>query len=574
MTTPITTVPAVHPLPSRLEQGTAIGRYVIDGWLRDGGMASLYRGHHAKTGAKVAVKVQLGRADDALVTAARFEREGQVMGRLSGVPHVVQVHDVDELPDGRRYLVMEWIEGDNLEELLDDLRNADRLLEIERACRLMKDVALALVAVHRAQVVHRDLKPSNIMLDRSHPDREGAKLLDFGISADLGAGGEAGELTATGVVLGTSGYVAPEQALGLPADPGFDIYAFGIVLFEALTGYGLPPEGMGPERIPPVTRLRSGVPTALAELVSACLQRNPAQRLASAAVLVERLDEVLRGVRRPARKPAVVSERPTVEAGTIVGVGPGEGVASSAARAAARAGGPRVSVASSEGRAAGGPAETRGTSPAWVRARWLLAVGVIVLGVVVAGVIWRCGVVVDAGTALVGGGEAALGPEGPADEGRAIAADVGAELVVVTEAVGSTSLGPVLPTEGTSSGAAASAEDDATPAEPATASGSDDGTAVAKKPVKGPTAEQCAQGRRKAVGAKDRFDWSGVLRATAEVRCWTSNDQRAERKVLRVQAWAELGRFEQCIKEGAGSTDPDVARRTKLCRQRAAEGSG
>ena len=278
-------------IPQRLPREYVLGRYVIDGWVREGGMASLYRGHHVTTGATVALKVQLS-GDDNEVSAARFAREAEVIGRLSGVQNIVQVHDADDLGDGRRYVVMEWIEGDNLEELLDDIRNNDESMELVRICRLMKDVALALDATHKAQVVHRDLKPSNIMIDRSHPDREIAKLVDFGISADLGTGGDFGDLTQAGVVLGTAGYMAPEQAVGLPAAPGMDLFAFGIVLFELITGYR-PPPGQVTESLPDVSTLRSRVPKELSALVKACISRNPKERPDSAISLVAQLDEAI-----------------------------------------------------------------------------------------------------------------------------------------------------------------------------------------------------------------------------------------------------------------------------------------
>ena len=268
-----------------LGTGAHLGRHVIDGWLREGGMAVLYRGHHIATHAKVAIKIQRPCEEDATTTAARFMREADVMGRLSSAPNVVRVLDVGSLPDGRAYLVMEWIEGENLEELLDGLRSTDSRMPIDRACRLVADVARALEAAHRVGVVHRDVKPSNVMVDRGLPDREVAKLLDFGISADLGAGARGEHLTAAGVVLGTSSHVAPEQALGLPADPGFDVYALGMVLFEAVTGHTLPPAELAPLRLPPLRELRAGVPPALEALVLRCTSRDPSARPSAGEVV-------------------------------------------------------------------------------------------------------------------------------------------------------------------------------------------------------------------------------------------------------------------------------------------------
>jgi hypothetical protein len=538
----MTAVPPSDVLPAGrlLERGTVLGRYVIDGWVRDGGMASLHRGHHVKTGAKVAIKVQRrGGPDDEATAAARFEREGQVMGRLSGVPYVVQVHDVDELPDGRRYLVMEWIEGDDLEETLDDLRNADRRMEIERACRLLGDVARALVAVHAAQVVHRDLKPSNVMIDRSRAERETAKLLDFGISADLGAGGGSGELTAAGVVLGTAGYVAPEQALGLPADPGFDVYAFGAVAFEVLTGRRVPPDGLGPEQLPPVSQLRPSVPAALSELVGACLQRDPTRRPTSAA-LADGLGAIGRGLERAAD----------------------EGKVEPAAAGPAAAAGPVAE------RAVGGRVR--------LRAGWMAAA---LLGV--------------AGVAAIAGRHCGS-VAGTESEGRAESRDLGgANAAGETAGTGSTSwAAEPLAAESSEGGRETAAGVDEVVRAPAGESaearpgqvhaatgGAGDGGAVPRdskrppSPEPGPSSEQCERLRRQAAAADDARDWSRVLQATADARCWITKDQRNDRKALRVEALAELGRYAQCVKEGAGSTDPRVASRTKVCRVRSQQGS-
>jgi serine/threonine-protein kinase len=532
-------------LPQRLEGGTTVGRYVIDGWLRDGGMASLYRGHHAKTGAKVAIKVQLTRGAEDLVSAARFEREGQVMGRLSGMPHVVQVHDVDQLPDGRRYLVMEWLEGDNLEELLDDLRNADRPMDVERACRLMKDVALALAAAHRAEIVHRDLKPSNIMIDHGRGDRETAKLVDFGISADLDAADGSVDLTATGVVLGTSGYVAPEQALGLPAHPSFDVYAFGVVLFEALTGYRPPPEGLVLERLPSITSLRSSVPTDLAELVTACLQRDPSKRPPDAQALVERLDVVIRGLHRV--QPSV-----TARVGGTEGREVAEGDACSDElgqrdEAVGRSRGPWAIVA------------------AVVGAMAMLAVGAVVS---------RCGE--SGGETTHGDSVPAVAAEGPASTSSTAEGAMGTEPASASGP--STGTGSE-PRPDASVGSAALAistrgEPDPSSTGPLTveaATDDDETTPGPKGPPRDATGEACERTRRRALDASDDRKWEAALRETSDRRCWPTAEQRNDRKALRAKALAELGRFEQCIEEGAGSTDPRVARVTKLCRMRIAK---
>ncbi|MEM7153932.1 MAG: protein kinase [Myxococcota bacterium] len=599
MTAPPRSARANEPLPVRLPAGTVLGAYVVDGWLRDGGMASLYRGHHQRTQAKVAIKVQVTGAEDDRTTAARFDREGIVMGRLSGEPNVVQVHDVDALSDGRRYLVTEWVDGDNLEELLDHVRNADSMLPIDRACRLVADVANALEAAHRADIVHRDVKPANIMVDQG-TDRERARLLDFGISADLGAAGQSEELTATGVVLGTSGYVAPEQAVGLPADPGFDIYSLGIVAFESVTGFPIPPGGLGPEKLPPISRLRSGVPSPLEELVSACLARDPRLRPASAAEVAERLRAIAADVGPGASgtfSPGLTDTSRASHSGHGIAAadsgawtGSGASVPSAAPVIAAPAGAtdpavPRGSVApiagvpaiATEPMATSPGRPTTAVAPSFGNAerrepkaapRWpwlLLLIGL--LGAAVAYWALRPGdstpsdPAADAGQSSAGSAPespvaAASASTDPADDasGTAVAPATDAS---TSAPVGSTSDASDMGTGGTGDpeGVSSTGSTAADTAPPSTTSSPS------------ATRARCKQARNAADLARTRRNWANALRSTSDAACWPTPDQRVDRKVLRVQALLELGRYKRCVAEGKGITDPRVARITKFCRE-------
>jgi len=542
-----------EPMSIRLPRGTVLGRYAIDGWLREGGMAALYRGHHVATGAKVAIKVQSTSDEDDATVAARFVREGEVMGRLSGVPNVVQVHDMGALPDGRRYLVMEWVEGDNLEERLDALRNADAMLSIDDACRLLGDVARALDAAHRAAIVHRDVKPSNIMIDRGLADREVAKLLDFGISADLGAGGHGKDLTATGVVLGTSGYVAPEQALGLPAHPAFDVYALGVVMFEALTGRAMPPEGLGPIRLPRVGELRKGVPAELEALVERCMSRDPSQRPASAAEVAE----VLESVR---------SQRAAERSMAAAVVASGQSTAAGVAGRSTAAG----SVVAERSTVAGAVA----------RSPWPWVGLLVVVVALVGGLAWWSwattyeradsveGVDRGAGAVVSATGDGREDDEAPASgvETGGVTGDTGdtaSDLIETGREVGATAetTGPGIDDESTGTAGAAS---------PAETGASDGGSASASTPSRA----HCRRARDEAQAALGRGDWPAVIRASADRACWSTADQRLDRKAMRVKAWLELRRYDRCVTEGKGETEPRVAKLTKHCREKLAEGGG
>ncbi|MCA9648444.1 MAG: protein kinase [Myxococcales bacterium] len=284
-------------LPARLPKGFVVGDYVVDGWVRDGGMAAIYRAHHESSEARVALKLQLPSTVHLPEICARFEHEAHALRRLRGHDNVVELHESELLEDGRRYFVLEWMEGEDLEERLDFLRNQDQRLPVDSACRIGAMIARGLASVHTEGLVHRDLKPANVMLGRDG-EQEIAKLVDFGIVADLREPepihqGDAGHGDHS--VMGTSAYMAPEQAEGRPAAPGMDLFALGVLLYEALTGTCVPPDGWTPESLPTVESLRRNLPSGLADLVRACMSSDPALRPASAAVVADQLDLLASG---------------------------------------------------------------------------------------------------------------------------------------------------------------------------------------------------------------------------------------------------------------------------------------
>jgi serine/threonine protein kinase len=216
-----------------LKEGEKLGPYEIDGLLGAGGMGEVYRAKDSRLGRDVAVKVLPSRFAADAEARERFEREARTIAQISH-PNICSIFDVGS-HEGTGYLVMELLEGESL---------ADRLakgpLPLSQALRVGRDVCAALAAAHRKGIVHWDLKPANVMLTSS-----GVKLLDFGL-AKLRERVEAGELsqqqtsdsplTGAGSVLGTLGYMAPEQLEGKPADARTDLFALGSVLFEMVTG--------------------------------------------------------------------------------------------------------------------------------------------------------------------------------------------------------------------------------------------------------------------------------------------------------------------------------------------------
>jgi predicted Ser/Thr protein kinase len=197
------------------------GRYELEKLVGSGGMSNVFRAHDRLLERTVAIKIlheQYTRDDDYV---ERFRREARAAARLAH-PNIVTVIDRGE-QDGRQFIVFEYVDGQNLKEL-----TRDGPLEVHEAIGLTLQVARALSFAHDRGLVHRDVKPQNVLLNEDGQ----AKVTDFGIARSLDVQG----VTQTGTVLGTSDYIAPEQARGQKVDPKTDIYSLGAVLYELLVG--------------------------------------------------------------------------------------------------------------------------------------------------------------------------------------------------------------------------------------------------------------------------------------------------------------------------------------------------
>ena len=212
--------------------GTVLeGLYRIDGLIGEGGMGAVYEAAHLRLGKRVAVKVmarEFAASEEAL---ARFHREAQVTSGL-GHPHIVQVFDFSTTPDGNPFIVMECLEGEDLEHRL---RRVGRLPAPDVA-HMVKQVASALTATHGQGIVHRDLKPGNIYLLEVAGETDFVKVLDFGISKVRSA---ATKLTRAAEIIGTPNYMSPEQALGRvdEVDDCTDQWALACIAWECLMGH-------------------------------------------------------------------------------------------------------------------------------------------------------------------------------------------------------------------------------------------------------------------------------------------------------------------------------------------------
>jgi serine/threonine protein kinase len=274
--------PKALALPDRYADPRPIGR---------GGMGQIYLAEDRELGRKVAIKVLDDRFAGNEQLRERFKREALAAARLSGHPHVVTIFDVGE-SQGRPFIVMEYLPGGTLAD-----RARQRPVEPAEALSWLEQAAEALDAAHELGIVHRDVKPPNLLFDA----RDELVVADFGIArvADDTLTG----MTAAGTVLGTAGYLAPEQALGEPATPASDRYALGVVGYELLTG-GRPFERQSEtaeaaahihEAVPPASQRQVGLPHAVDGVFQRALAKDPGQRYSSGAAFVAALGSALEG---------------------------------------------------------------------------------------------------------------------------------------------------------------------------------------------------------------------------------------------------------------------------------------
>jgi Tol biopolymer transport system component/tRNA A-37 threonylcarbamoyl transferase component Bud32 len=283
-----------------LSIGTRLGAYEITGKVGAGGMGEVYRARDTKLGREVAIKTLPSALAQDRDRLARFEREAKLLAALNHA-HIASVYGLDE-QDGTLYLAMELIEGQTLETKLKD-----GALPVEDALRLALQVAEALEAAHEKGVVHRDLKPANVMVT---PDGQ-VKVLDFGLAkAFAGDPSQAvpahspalsAAMTQQGLILGTAGYMSPEQASGQPTDQRADVWAFGVLLYEMLTGMpvfsgeSVPHILAGVLRMDPDWgRLPKHVPARLKRLLDRCLKKKVRDRYHSMADVRVELEDLLR----------------------------------------------------------------------------------------------------------------------------------------------------------------------------------------------------------------------------------------------------------------------------------------
>jgi eukaryotic-like serine/threonine-protein kinase len=276
--------------------GARLGPYEIRGPLGAGGMGEVYRARDPRLGRDVAVKVLPPAFSADPGRLARFEQEARAVAALNH-PNIIAIYDVGT-EDGRPYLVTELLEGGTLR-----TRLSDEPLPVRQAVELAVQIARGLAAAHEKGIVHRDLKPENLFVAK---DRR-LKILDFGL-AKLTVTGPAESTiaagrTESGTVLGTVGYMAPEQVRGEPADPRSDLFALGAILYEMLTGKRAFHAETSAETMTAILRSdpepmhpsRKDIPVGIEKITLRCLEKDPRQRYQSAHDLAFQLESAVEG---------------------------------------------------------------------------------------------------------------------------------------------------------------------------------------------------------------------------------------------------------------------------------------
>jgi serine/threonine-protein kinase len=310
-----TTIPRVP-----LQPGTTLGPYEIIGGIGSGGMGEVYRARDTRLNRAVAIKILSDEAADA-AARRRFQREAEAASALNH-PHILAIYDTGD-NGGRQFIVMELADGGTLREWSRAGRHTWRQL-----VEMLRGVADALAAAHAAGIVHRDIKPENILITESGY----AKLSDFGI-AKLASTSTAAAQTPTatqatwaGGLVGTLGYMAPEQLRGAPGDARSDIFSFGVLMYESLSGrrpFASPTEAATIAAIltDPVPALNGTVPDVPAELsriVGKMLEKDPERRYQSAAELAIDLRRLQQTPEAYAELPTVGKRRPFAWAAAVV----------------------------------------------------------------------------------------------------------------------------------------------------------------------------------------------------------------------------------------------------------------
>jgi hypothetical protein len=286
---------------------TRVGDYRLLGIIGRGGMGTVYLAEDPRLKRRVALKMLPQSKPLGAGTLARFKREAQILANLNH-PNIATIYSLEE-DEGLHFITMEFVPGQTLSRCI-----REKPLGLPRSYRICRQIAAALDAAHRQGVVHRDLKPSNIMVT----EQEQVKILDFGLAKVVAGSGNSlgptwsleGHPSSPGSILGTLGYMSPEQLRGRKADHRSDIWAFGCCLYECLSGrvaFGgetLPERTAATLEREPDLQSLGQLPDAVAELLRRSLEKDPDRRLGSLTAAIELLDRACVGVQEPVTSPS------------------------------------------------------------------------------------------------------------------------------------------------------------------------------------------------------------------------------------------------------------------------------
>ena len=304
-------------------------KYRIERPLAQGAMGAVFVAENTLIQRRVAIKVLHGDVAANETWVKRFINEAQAAGQI-GSEHIVEILDVGKLPDGSRFMVMEYLEG----ETLRDLMKARGRLRPEEIGTVLLELVDGLQDAHAKGIVHRDLKPANVFLQRRRGKPPRVKILDFGISKFNQMAGEEAQMTRTGAMMGTPYYMSPEQVRASGSVDGrADLYAVGVILFEALVGkvpINAPtlPELMFKICFEPMPHPRSVMPDvdpAIADIVARAMERDPAARFQTALEMHQALSAFLASRSHPAHWAAMSPPHATGSQPFGASPGPGSG---------------------------------------------------------------------------------------------------------------------------------------------------------------------------------------------------------------------------------------------------------
>ena len=329
--------PEAPPQPSLVGQ-VLDNKYRVIKLLGEGGMGEVYAAQHLHIDKRVAVKVLKAEIVSNAEAVQRFKQEAAASSSIKH-QNIIGIDDFGSLPDGRFYMYMELLDGTPLDQLIQQPMTADRLLNIlVQSCH-------GLAAAHAKGIIHRDMKPENIFVTVGPQGQDIPKLLDFGIAKVSGNDGQ-NHLTRTGTIFGTPFYMAPEQALGNAVDARTDIYAMGVIMYECFAG-SLPfqadsfmavlTQHITKEPDPVAQRAAQAgrqLPPGMAEIITRCMQKEPAKRYQTMDELVNALVAVYRGFAGPGMS-TYMEAFPMPSASHVAQPTPGPLVGPSAGHAAA-----------------------------------------------------------------------------------------------------------------------------------------------------------------------------------------------------------------------------------------------